>query len=212
MLWSYHTSIFQRCCRWMKLLVRKYRYFVEICLVYERDFIAPSFGQSHQHSVLFLWVPNVNSFSVFIISKAGDSLNQGARAPVSTYPGLSLELHAASEKHKLHSGILEPKNPTLQSSSLFIFIPKINWLMKLNQLSSCRKCITSCTEQIKVSTSIFVSLTCQERVFSAGQRLSHVIKEDQKVSRGAAESYQSQMETCLPSLCHMDVRNYLSSL
>lgn len=56
--------------------MKKCRYLDEICLVYKRDFITPSFRQSHQHSALFHWVPNVNSCSVFIISTAGDSLNQ----------------------------------------------------------------------------------------------------------------------------------------
>lgn len=41
-----------------------------------------------------------------------------------------------------------------------------------------------CAELAKVSASIIVNLPWQERVFSAGQRLPHVIREDQKVSRG----------------------------
>lgn len=56
--------------------MKKCRYLDEICLVYKRDFITPSFRQSHQHSALFHRVLNVNSCSVFIISTAGDSLNQ----------------------------------------------------------------------------------------------------------------------------------------
>lgn len=65
-------------------------------------------------------------------------------------------------------------------------------------------------ELTKVSASIIVNLPCQERVFRAGQRLPHVIREDQKVSRGAAEIYQTQMGSYSASLWHVDVRHYLS--
>lgn len=68
-------------------------------------------------------------------------------------------------------------------------------LMSLNQLFNCQECTTSSADLTKVSASIIINLPCQERVFSAGQRLPHVIREDQKVSRGTAEIQQSQMES-----------------
>lgn len=67
--------------------------------------------------------------------------------------------------------------------------------MSLNRLFSCQECTTSSADLTKVSASIIVNLPCQERVFSAGQRLPHVIREDQKVCRGTAEIQQSQMES-----------------
>lgn len=83
--------------------------------------------------------------------------------------------------------------------------------MRLKQFSSCSECITLCAPALtKVSASIIVNHPCQERVFSAGQRLPHVIREDQKVSRGATTIYQSQMGSDLPSLWHVDMRHYLS--
>lgn len=158
--------------------MKKCRYLDEICLVYKRDFITPSFRQSHQHSALFHWVPNVNSCSVFIISTAGDSLNQRRSSSFHkpwTKSGITFSIRSSTLEHKNH---------TSQPGSSFIFYPKNKpdfIRMRSKQLPSCT---TLYAELTKVSASIIVNPPCQERVFSAGQRLPHVIREDQKVSRG----------------------------
>lgn len=216
MFWNHHTRLFQLYLKMDEMAfkesgVKKCRYLDEICLVYKGDFITPSFRQSHQRSALFHWVPNVNSCSVFIISTAGDSLNHSGSSSFQrpwTKSGITRSIRKIQVQHCWSL----KKKSYLTSMIIVYFYPKINLirLMRLKQLSSCRECTTLSAELTKVSASIIVNPPCQERVFSAGQRLPHVIREDQKVSRGTAETYQSQMESYSPSLWHVDVRHYLS--
>lgn len=64
----------------------------------------------------------------------------------------------------------------------------------------------------RVSASIIVNLPCQERALSAGQRLPHVIREDQKVSRGSAETLTKPRWDCTHApLWHVVIMHYLSS-
>lgn len=120
-----------------------------------------------------------------------------------------------------HCTFLEHKIIPHNYDPLLIFIPKIYLIrlssqMRLKQLSSRPACSRQhaalYTELTKVSASINVNLLCQLRVFSAGQRLPHVIRKDQKVQEKWRDSYQSQMGSYTrPHRGHVHVRQLLTA-
>lgn len=174
-------------------------YTKEILLLHRSD-------KAIRRSALFHWVPNVNSCSLFIIFPAGDSLNQSGSSsfqrPWTKY-GITQGIRKTQAQHRN----LKKKLCSTHDHYLFLSPNKLDQADQDKKKKKKSYSLAGSADLTEVSASIIVNLPCQERVFGAGQRLPHVIREDPKDSGGTAEIYQSQMARCSPLLWHVEVRH-----